>query len=222
MVKNVHFSKFFLVKASLLLALCPLSKARCEESPLANTIHGTTKEGKGSGAGRQFVNLGRVDLQLVFKNSEDVKKTEERLKHSLESLQKKYEKIVKDAEEQSKKIQVLKASGVAEKTIRDKLAKLAQATNKELEKLKRDQVAIRNTHYQKMVEIQRLLGLITTSVAEKHGCDIIFNSEVLMYFNPAKCSDYTEEVLSRLNSIQGSHGKKSDDKVAQKNTESKQ
>jgi Skp family chaperone for outer membrane proteins len=130
----------------------------------------------------------------------------EKLKPLLEKIQKEYEEIMKKFQEESKKltnrINALKGTDASDKKLRKQLADLELEAGKNIERLRREQAAIQNKQQQKVVEIQRLLSHISTSVAEKNGCDMIINSEALLYYNPERCADYTQVILERLNSVE--------------------
>jgi Skp family chaperone for outer membrane proteins len=207
MVKNVHCAKRFLLSASLSVFLLSLFNVHGGDvKSESRGLESNSVVSKDIGDKTQSCKIGLIDMGVIFKNCEPLRVMNEKLKPLLEKIQKEYEEIMKKFQEESKKltnrINALKGTDASDKKLRKQLADLELEAGKNIERLRREQAAIQNKQQQKVVEIQRLLSHISTSVAEKNGCDMIINSEALLYYNPERCADYTQVILERLNSVE--------------------
>ena len=62
------------------MTLFSLSKVGCAPTQPANTNHSSVKDGAAPGEKALFLNVGRVDLQIVYKHCEAFKKMQDQLK----------------------------------------------------------------------------------------------------------------------------------------------
>jgi Skp family chaperone for outer membrane proteins len=147
-----------------------------------------------------FVNMGMISSKSIF-----MQKINDTLNKKQADLKVKIDAFQKYVTEESKKVQATLSSLSPQKQ-QQKREELNKKIRDKETVLQSEQAKIEQFQRSMMMEIIRQLRLILAKLGEKYGCQVIVDSESLLYYNKEHCFDLTEESILLLNSVTEQNG----------------